>query len=621
MNQPDDTVEHLLRDEAACDRFEAAWQAGPPPRIEDFVADCSSEERGRLVGKLIELDFHYRREDYKKRFPEWQLDSGLECERYSMVAFHAKGGMGRVSVCHDRELGRRVAMKEMHPEHASNDAALQRFMKEARITGRLEHPNVVPVYDLVKAATGRAPFYTMRFVSGRTLTEAIRAYHEKRRRGEAVGVEMLTLLNAFVSICQTIAYAHTQDVIHRDLKGSNVMLGDFGEVIVLDWGLAKILGEAESVDAGAPSPSSESNDQTQPGVVKGTPAYLSPEGALGQIDRINKLTDVYGLGAILYEILAGQPPYKDPKPPSSLVSDVPTGLEASCLRALAENQEDRHPSAGELAAEVQQWLAESENRSRARKERERFFDLSHDLLATIEPGRDRELFRPLQPGDERTTINLAWEKTFGWTREEMYLLGYMGMCHPEDLEETRAAVKRLMTGEGRPFLVNRYRCKDGSYRWIRWTGSLIPGEQLVYAVGHDITEMKKAEDALRRSQERFELAVRGSGVGIWDWNRETGESWYSPRWKSMIGYEEHEIADTLEEWESRLHPDDREKAFAALRTCTEGGADEFEVEYRFRHKDGSYRWIHDRGVAVRNETGVVRMAGAHTDITERKRSR
>ena len=113
--------------------------------------------------------------------------------------------------------------------------------------------------------------------------------------------------------------------------------------------------------------------------------------------------------------------------------------------------------------------------------------------------------------------------------------------------------------------------------------------------------------------------MHGSGDGLWDWDRETGESYYSPRWKSMIGYEDHEILHELSEWEIRIHPDDRERVLTVFRTCTEGSETDYEVEYRFRHKDGSYLWILDRGVAVRNATGVSRIAGSHLDITERRR--
>lgn len=621
MNEPAasgfDTIDHIHHVEEACDRFEAALRAGSKPRIEDYLPATPDEERLAVLKRLIELEEHYRREEYRERFPEWAAApaSGPH-EKYSHVAFHAQGGMGRVSTCFDRELERRVARKELRPELATNSAALGLFLQEARITGRLEHPSIVPVYELAKPADGQSPFYTMRFVSGQTLTKAVRSYHDS-----PTGLELLRLLNAFVVICQTVAYAHTQHVVHRDLKGDNVILGEFGEVIVLDWGLAKLLGsDAEAADSVRVVSGDMVSGHSIPGAFKGTPEFCAPEQAEGRTKEIGYHTDVYGLGAILYLILTGRPPFmgvdkrevlrqvsaREPEPPTSLVPEVPLALEVICLRALAKKPADRHSTAGDLAAEVQTWLAESAERTQAQQARERFFDLAHDLLSIID-------------SDKHFTRNLAWEKTLGWTREELSSFGLLDIVHPDDREATLAAVNRVLTGVGRPFFENRYRCKDGSYRWVRWTGSLITGEHLVYAVGHDITELKKTEAELRRSQERFELAVRGSGDGIWDWNRETGESYYSPRWKSMIGYEDHEISHELAEWESRLHPQDRDNALNALRSCTEGDKDSYEVEYRFRHKNGTYIWILDRGVAVRNETGVIRMAGSHSDITERKR--
>jgi serine/threonine-protein kinase len=616
-----------------CDQFEDAWKAGQQPRIEDFLGTIQGEGRSALLCELIRLDDYYRRAAYRQRFPEldaaWlagglgpEPGEGRRTARYTLVRPHADGGIGRVSLQHDSELRRDVALKELHPDKVAEPEVLGRFLQEAQITSQLEHPGIVPVYDLVKPAAGRPPFYTMRFVKGRTLTEATLAYHQKRLAGQATSLDLLTLLNAFVGVCQAVAYAHARGVIHRDLKGRNVVLGDFGEVIVLDWGLAKLLeaphGEAEAL--AITTDEEPRQDRTVQGQVQGTPHYMAPEQASGRVDLIGPRTDVYGLGAILYEILTGRPPFtgsglrellvkvqeEEPARPSSLVAEVPAGLEAACLRALAKSPAERQTSATALAAEVQQWLADSAERSRAEQERERFFNLSLDMLCTV--GFDNRFKQ----------VNPAWEKTLGWAREELESRPYLELVHPDDRAATVAEGARVAAGEGRPGFENRYRCKDGSYRWISWTANLIPGEQLLYAVGRDVTERKRAEEALRRSQERFELAVRGSGDGLWDWDLETNLSYYSPRWKSMLGYEDHELSHDLAEWVNRLHPEDRAGALAALQAYIDGRAPAYEIEYRLEHKDGSYRWILDRGVALRNAGKVYRMAGSHTDITERK---
>ncbi len=160
-------------------------------------------------------------------------------ERYTLTHLHAKGGMGRVWLARDGALGRQIALKELRPDQADNSIVCSRFLYEAKITAQLEHPGIVPVYEL---GEGDAPYYTMRFVRGRTLSEAIRAYHKKRAAGEADSVARVELLTAFVNVCHAVAYAHSRGIIHRDLKGQNVVLGDFGEVMVLDWGLAKRVG-------------------------------------------------------------------------------------------------------------------------------------------------------------------------------------------------------------------------------------------------------------------------------------------------------------------------------------------------------------------------------------------
>src|SRR5437899_2127922 len=151
--------------------------------------------------------------------------------RYAVTRLHATGGIGYVWLAYDDQLGREVALKELRPERAGDPVYARRFFEEARITGRLDHPGVVPVYELVRPAD-QPPFYTMRFVRGRTLREAATAYHQRRRAGTAEPLELRQLLAAVIAVCQAVAYAHTRGVLHRDLKGLNVVLGDYGEVIV-----------------------------------------------------------------------------------------------------------------------------------------------------------------------------------------------------------------------------------------------------------------------------------------------------------------------------------------------------------------------------------------------------
>lgn len=289
---------------------------------------------------------------------------------YTVLGLHASGGLGRVWKALDPELGREVALKELRPEVAQDPTAATRFLEEARITGQLEHPGIVPVYALARPSRGGQPFYSMRFIQGRTLSEAIRAYHVRRSAGSAGPLDLAVLLGAFVGICNAVAFAHARGILHRDLKGANVVLGDFGEVIVLDWGLAKRLHQPESAGAST-APESEPGHTLQ-GQVLGTPGYMAPEQAEGRLDLIDERTDVYGLGAVLYEALTGGPPFRGaslrdvlnkvrtepPPPPRQVWSGVPRALEAICLKALAKRREERYSAAVELAREVQRWLAD-----------------------------------------------------------------------------------------------------------------------------------------------------------------------------------------------------------------------------------------------------------------------
>jgi PAS domain S-box-containing protein len=317
--------------------------------------------------------------------------------RYANIRLHAIGGIGQVWLARDNHLDRDVALKELKPDQTSSVAARARFLREAQITAQLEHPGIVPVYELVPTSKGQH-FYTMRFVRGQTLNQVTRAYHERRAAGQSDSLEFLSLLGALVAICNTLAYAHSRGVIHRDVKGQNVILGKFGEVVLLDWGLAKLLDTGADGDVSTLGSSREepyTSDLTAVGQALGTPAYMAPEQAAGRLDQIDGRTDVYGLGAMLYEILTGKPPFvssdtrevirmvreTEPVPPSRHWPEVPPLLESACLRALSKDPARRFATPTELAEEVQKW--QEVQRQQAEDALRASEALYHSLVETI----------------------------------------------------------------------------------------------------------------------------------------------------------------------------------------------------------------------------------------------
>ena len=269
-----------------------------------------------------------------------------------------RGGIGRVLLARDRHLDREVAFKELLANRGASEATMRRFLREARITAGLEHPNIVPVYELAYRDDGTL-YYTMRLVRGRTLAEALAERNTPDAR--------LGLLGHVVDVCQAIAFAHSHGVIHRDLKPGNVMVGEFGETVVLDWGLAKHHDErGEAPAVGGPTGGDDAA-LTQDGSTLGTPAYMSPEQAAGDTEQINERSDVFALGVMLFELLTGQTPFgraapaavitqvmRQPAPSvTSVWSEAPGELAAIVDRALQHQPEDRYPSARELAADLE----------------------------------------------------------------------------------------------------------------------------------------------------------------------------------------------------------------------------------------------------------------------------
>jgi tetratricopeptide (TPR) repeat protein/tRNA A-37 threonylcarbamoyl transferase component Bud32 len=423
----------LWRLEEACCRFEEAWKAGQRPRLEDFVAGPVRAERLALLRELLRLEVYYRRQagegpsaaDYETRFPgatallsdlfaappdadrpvspqpeaEDPEGTGPELQppttgqehprrngdgqapadpgdpppsRYRKLRFVDAGSLGEVSLAEDTELHREVALKEIKQKHAQRPEFRGRFVLEAEVTGRLEHPGIVPVYGLGTYADGR-PYYAMRFIKGDNLAKAITQFHAQT----PVRFDSLAfrgLLGRFVAVCQAVGYAHSRGVLHRDLKPANILLGPFGETLVVDWGLAKVADRPGAEGTAADAEEllrlrGEGWAETASGALVGTPAFMSPEQARGE--ELGPATDVYSLGATLYSLLTNQLPFRGKvaevlpqvqrgawRPARQVNPAVPPALEAVCARAMALRPEDRYASAVELAGEVEHWLAD-----------------------------------------------------------------------------------------------------------------------------------------------------------------------------------------------------------------------------------------------------------------------
>ncbi|MCO4771466.1 MAG: serine/threonine protein kinase, partial [Deltaproteobacteria bacterium] len=297
-----------------------------------------------------------------------------------------RGGMGEVYAAHDPELARDVAVKVVRDQETTTAARIARFVSEAQITGQLEHPGIVPVHEIGVTPEG-ALYYTMKRLRGRSLRELLEALK--------VGDEQWTLhrlLHVFVQICDAIAFAHSRGVLHRDLKPENLMVGSFGEVLVVDWGLAALLGTDDPY-AAEPAPPSDgrvamrpvrrtTSTWTEDGSTLGSPGYMAPEQAAGDSGRIGPPTDVFALGCVLYELLSLERAYQADNPlqlmfklmsgpppsPLEVAPDrrIPPELADIALQAMANEPGERPPEAGALGELVRSWLDGSRRRAAAK---------------------------------------------------------------------------------------------------------------------------------------------------------------------------------------------------------------------------------------------------------------
>ena len=334
----------------------------------------STRTGGRTSGRqLVPTQGRANMSDTQEILADGSVSGEVGFSKYVLGDEIGRGGLGVVRRADDKQLKRRLAMKVLLDTR--NEANRQEFIEEAQITGQLEHPNIIPVHELGHDPMGR-PYMAMKLVKGHNLQELIQHAHKRGRTSRLHDLQRERLLETFMKVCDAISYAHARGVIHRDLKPENVMVGEFGEVLVMDWGLAKPLGQPERLslnkDAVATDRRAASPMLTMQGEVFGTPGYMSPEQANGRIDEVDERCDVFGLGTILYEILTHQPPYVGKTvdqvleraaagrviPPRRRAPkmQVPKELDAIAMKALEKDPRRRYRSAEDLRRDIEAWL-------------------------------------------------------------------------------------------------------------------------------------------------------------------------------------------------------------------------------------------------------------------------
>lgn len=423
--------------------------------------------------------------------------------RYRLTREVGRGGMGVVYEALDLQLARSVAIKSLKVR-GNRPSQLKRFLREARIASRLNHPGIMAIHEFGQTSDGRA-FMVMRLLRGQTLRQILDA-----RAGAAD--DLPRLVAAFLQACQAVAYAHAAGVIHRDLKPANIMVGEYSLVTVMDWGLAKVLDDPEPEVVFHDEDREETLEElhTACGTVFGTPGYLAPEQARGEIDRVDRRTDVFGLGCILCEILTGVPAYRGTTPvevwrqaeegdtAATLARleacDGPEALLTLARACLAIDPEQRPADAGEIVEALVTHLESGQRR--AEQQLVRFFDLSIDLFCIAS----------LSGTFLRVNDNAI--RLLGHPESVLLSRTFLDFVHPDDQATTLAEVEKLGRGETTHRFCNRYRCADGRFVTLEWNARAVPEEGAIYAVAREMTVLQPDTGIERLRAERDGLLIR-----------------------------------------------------------------------------------------------------------------
>ncbi len=440
----------------------------PPTVLLDGIVD-QSKLTNAVDSSLLEFDLES---------PEFTVHQKVG--RYHLQHELGSGGMGVVLHAFDELLQRDVAVKLIRRRFRNHPSIHRRFVNEALLTSRLQHPCIVPVYDLGLTEDGR-PFFAMKLISGQSLASLL-------ANTPAVLQDRSQLLKIFERVCQSLAYSHSQHILHLDIKPSNIMIGTYGEVHVTDWGLARECkpldecGSANTTELGE-IPAGECKENE----VGGTPAYMSPEQARGE--PVSASSDVFGLGALLCEILTGSPPYNGPNLKRIHARAMGGKLENAFRRldkcnrdarlvnlakhCLAPRPADRPQTAAVVASTLNGYLESA--LEQAESDIGRFFDLTLDLfcIATMDGYFSR--------------INVNFPKVLGYSEQKLISQPFIEFVHPDDVNGTVDVMEDLLKGKPVVRFCNRYRHAEGHYVLLEWTAQAIANEGNIFAVARDIT--------------------------------------------------------------------------------------------------------------------------------------